>query len=68
MPLYSYGCPRGHKFDKRVPMADMDKLQPCEGRMAEPGPRVHQIPNIVPCGVPAKRLEVPSSPASFIMH
>lgn len=67
-PLYTYECPRGHRFDKRVPMAEMDRFQPCEGRMAKPGLRSHEIPKVVQCKVPAKRLEVPSSPASFVIR
>jgi hypothetical protein len=65
-PVYEYECPRGHKFEKRVPIDQMDELQPCEGSVVEvdreTGHRVHR------CRAPAKRLEVPSTPPHVIIH
>jgi len=72
MPIYTYRCPRcEQEFDKRVSMAEMDEYQPCPGLVAEPDlgdPEPNKMPKLVQCCVAAKRLEVPSSPANFIMH
>jgi len=71
-PIYSYECPRGHKFDKIVPIALMDEYQECPGECAEPRRGRPPTPGwpfvIVPCRAPAKRIPVPSQPAHFIMH
>ena len=66
-PIFSYECPRGHRFDKFAPIDKMDENQPCPGRMVEPGADPDEMPELVPCGAPAERLEVPSSPANFII-
>lgn len=69
-PIYTYECPGcGKKFDKRVAMAEMDEYQLCPGLVVDLGNDAHaEMPELVPCGAPSKRCEVPSSPASFIMH
>lgn len=68
-PLYTYRCPRcEQEFDKRVAMAEMDEYQPCPHLMAKPRSKDNGMPELVKCGAPAKRQEVPSSPATFIMH
>ncbi len=33
MPLYTYRCPDGHEFDRIVPVAKRDDLQPCPQRV-----------------------------------
>jgi len=82
MPLYSYECPRGHKFEKIVPIAKMDDYQECPGKLVNAGkmtkPKVVSkspktlvaaaIFEIVPCRTPAKRIPVPSRPAYVIIH
>ena len=70
MPIYTYGpCPRGHPpFDKHVPMSEMNEMQPCPGRVAEPRSHGSRIPKIVPCQAPSERREVPSTPATFIIR
>lgn len=30
MPIYEFGCPNGHAFDKRVSIEDRDNDVPCE--------------------------------------
>ena len=67
MPIYTRECPRGHHFDHRTTIAEMDEDVPCPGRMAEPGDDPDKMPELVPCGAPTRRLPVPSSPASFVM-
>ena len=66
-PIFEYECPRGHKFDKIVPIALMGEYQECPGKLASRGYRKRK-PTVVLCRAPAKRIPVPSSPAHFIMH
>jgi hypothetical protein len=72
MPLYSYECPRGHKFDKIVPIAKMDDYQECPGKLAEPpetdDPNDTVMCDLIDCRGPAKRIPVPSRPAHIIIR
>jgi len=67
VPLYSYECPRGHRFDKIVSIAQMDEYQECPGKLASRGYR-KRTPKVVPCRAPAKRIPVPSRPAYVIIR
>ena len=67
MPIYTRECARGHHFEHRTTIAEMDEDVPCPGRMVEPSAVLHAMPKLVPCGAPTRRLAVPSSPASFVM-
>jgi len=68
MPLYSYECPRGHKFEKIVPIAKMDDYQECPGHMVTVEPPTDPDFRVVPCRAPAKRIVVPSRPAHIIIR
>lgn len=72
MPIYSYRCPQcEEEFDKLVLMSEMNHFQPCPNRVAVVDPHIHKFygkPEIVECGAPSKRLEVPSSPAAFLIR
>lgn len=45
MPLYEYKCPRGHEFDRHLPVADYKTPQTCE--CGAPGRRVLSLPTIM---------------------
>jgi len=68
MPLYSYECPRGHKFDKIVSIAQMDDYQECPGKRVMVDLPTNEDLRVVPCRTPAKRIPVPSRPAYVIIH
>jgi len=81
MPIFEYLCPRGHTFDKIVPIAQMDDYQECPGKLVEIPEDADPIklglfgvitgdgkPVVVPCRAPAKRIPVPSRPAHIIIH
>jgi len=68
MPIFEYECPRGHKFDKIVPIAQMDDLQECPGHMVTVEPQTDPAFRVVSCRAPAKRIPVPSRPAHIIIR
>ena len=68
MPIFEYECPRGHKFDKIVPIAQMDEYQSCPGKLVVAGPPDLERPLVAPCRAPAKRIVIPSRPAHIIIH
>ena len=67
MPVFEYECPRGHKFDKIVPIAEMDEYQECPGKVVKADDKLEDF-KAVPCRAPAKRIVVPSRPAYVIIH
>lgn len=67
-PIYSYECPRGHKFDKIVPIARMDEYQECPGKMVAQEAPTDEDFRVMPCRAPAKRIPVPSRPAYVIIR
>lgn len=53
MPLYSFGCQDNHVFEHMCPMAECDKILPCE----EPG-----------CKLPAQQVINHSNPGALLDH
>lgn len=53
MPLYDFGCPNGHRFERTCRMAECDQETPCE----EPG-----------CTAAATQIIAHSNPGGSLSH